>query len=103
MAPLYWSHEATNLSPKPPILINASDPFYSATALHFDRLLERFKAPICILNLIKHKENNKRESILLEEYGAAVAYLNQFLPNDKKMRYIAFDMSRASKNPDYDV
>jgi len=38
-----------------------------------------------------------RESILLSEYGNAISYLNQFLPDDQKIRYRAWDMSRASK------
>lgn len=45
----------------------------------------------------KQKEKTKRESILGKEFAEAIAYLNQFLPKDKQIRYIAWDMSRASK------
>jgi hypothetical protein len=31
------------------------------------------------------------------EYGECVEYLNQFLPEGKKMRYIAWDMALAAK------
>ena len=35
------------------IQVNANDPFYSAAALHFDRMFMRYGTPVCILNLIK--------------------------------------------------
>jgi hypothetical protein len=50
-----------------------------------------------ILNLIKKREPQPRESKLLDEYTQCVRYLNQFLPRDKKMVYRAWDMSRAYK------
>lgn len=33
--------------------MNLIDPFYSAAALHFDNLFERYGAPIYVLNLVK--------------------------------------------------
>lgn len=33
--------------------VNLVDPFYSAAALHFDDLFERYGAPIFVLNLVK--------------------------------------------------
>jgi phosphatidylinositol 3,5-bisphosphate 5-phosphatase len=50
-----------------------------------------------ILNLIKKREPQPRESKLLDEYTHCVNFLNQFLPEDKKMVYHAWDMSRAYK------
>ena len=50
-----------------------------------------------ILNLIKKREPQPRESKLLEEYTHCVNFLNQFLPEGKKMVYHAWDMSRAYK------
>ena len=73
------------------------DPFYGAAALHFNNLFERYGAPIYVLNLIKAKERQPRESKLLEEYTHAIDYLNQFLPEPKKIIHKAWDMSRASK------
>ena len=35
------------------ILVNLIDPFYSAAALHFDDLFERYGAPLYVLNLVK--------------------------------------------------
>jgi hypothetical protein len=79
------------------------DPFYSAAALHFDNLFERYGAPIYALNLIKSRERTPRESKLLKEYTNAINYLNQFLPEDKKIIYKPWDMSRAAKSRDQDV
>ncbi|KAM0255163.1 hypothetical protein ACHAQJ_006006 [Trichoderma viride] len=95
--PLYWTQDNTGVTPKPPIELNLVDPFYSAAALHFDNLFERYGAPIYVLNLIKSKERQPRESKLLAEYTHAIDYLNQFLPSDKKIIHKAWDMSRASK------
>ena len=66
-----------------------------AAAQHFDDLFRRYGAPITILNLIKRREPQPRESKLLDEYTQCVKYLNQFLPHGKKMVYRAWDMSRA--------
>ncbi|PNY29991.1 Polyphosphoinositide phosphatase [Tolypocladium capitatum] len=95
--PLYWTQDGTGVTPKPPIELNLVDPFYGAAALHFDDLFERYGAPIYVVNLIKAKERQPRESKLLEEYTHAIDYLNQFLPPGKKIIHKAWDMSRASK------
>lgn len=95
--PLYWSQDGTGVTPKPPIELNLVDPFYGAAALHFDNLFERYGAPVYVVNLIKAKERQPRESKLLEEYTQAINYLNQFLPIEKKIMHKAWDMSRASK------
>lgn len=101
--PLYWSQDSNGVAPKPDIEMNLVDPFYSAAALHFDNLFERYGAPVYVLNLVKSRERVPRESKLLHEYTDAIRYLNQFLPNDKKIVYKAFDMSRAAKSRDQDV
>ncbi|KAI7860657.1 SacI homology domain-containing protein [Circinella umbellata] len=96
--PLIWTQDPTNMSPKPPIELNVVDPFYTAAALHFENVFSRYGAPVIVLNLIKQKESHKRESILGSEFEQAITYLNQFLPKDKNIKYIAWDMSRASKS-----
>lgn len=101
--PLYWTQDNSGVSPKPDIELNLVDPFYSAAALHFDNLFERYGAPIYVLNLIKSRERTPRESKLLKEYTNAINYLNQFLPGDKKIIYKPWDMSRAAKSRDQDV
>ncbi|QLG73674.1 hypothetical protein HG535_0F01850 [Zygotorulaspora mrakii] len=94
--PLYWTQEASNLTAKPPIQINSVDPYFSSAALHFDMLFQRY-GNIQVLNLIKTKEKNPRETKLLREFEECIAYLNQFLPDVKKIDYKSWDMSRASK------
>ena len=67
--PLYWTQDSIGVSPKPDIEcklsslpgdthtnrneVNLVDPFYTAAALHFDDLFERYGSPIYVLNLIK--------------------------------------------------
>lgn len=95
--PLFWSQEASNLTTKPPITINIIDPFYSSAAKHFDKLFQRYGGgSIQILNLIKTKEKTPRETKLGKEFEKCITYLNQFLPEDKKLKYQSWDMSRAS-------
>ena len=101
--PLYWTQDNSGVSPKPDIELNLVDPFYTAAALHFDNLFERYGAPVYVLNLVKARERTPRESILLHEYSNAIKYLNQSLPAGKKIQYRAWDMSRASKSRDQDV
>ncbi|KAI5293315.1 phosphatidylinositol-3,5-bisphosphate 5-phosphatase [Ascosphaera acerosa] len=101
--PLYWLQDSNGVAPKPDIEMHLVDPFYSAAALHFDNLFERYGAPVYVLNLVKARERTPRESKLLREYTDAVRYLNQFLPADQKIIYKAFDMSRAAKARDQDV
>jgi phosphatidylinositol 3,5-bisphosphate 5-phosphatase len=101
--PLYWTQDNTGVHPKPPIELNLVDPFYGAAALHFDNLFERYGAPIYVLDLVKSRERTPRESKLLHEFTNAINYLNQFLPDDKKIIHKAWDMSRASKSRDQDV
>ncbi|SCU81017.1 LAFA_0C02300g1_1 [Lachancea sp. 'fantastica'] len=97
--PLCWSQEASNLTAKPPIEINVMDPFFSSAALHFDRLFQSYGGgPLQILNLIKTKEKTPREVKLLKEFEQCINYLNKFLPEDKKLQYTSWDMSRASKS-----
>lgn len=33
--------------------VNLVDPFFSAAALHFDDLFQRYGAPVIVLNLVK--------------------------------------------------
>ncbi|KAI9751629.1 MAG: phosphatidylinositol-3,5-bisphosphate 5-phosphatase [Lichina confinis] len=101
--PVYWTQDTSGVSPKPPIEINLIDPFYSAAALHFDNLFERYGTPVYVLNLVKARERMPRESKLLHEYTNAINYLNQFLPEKKRIIYKAWDMSRASRSRDQDV
>ncbi|EST05716.2 Synaptojanin, N-terminal [Kalmanozyma brasiliensis GHG001] len=101
--PVYWTQDSTNMSPRPPIEISLVDPYYSAAALHFDELFHRYGTPVIVLNLIKAKEKQEREVKLLRSFGECISYLNQFLPSSKRIKYIAWDMSQASKDQSQDV
>ncbi|KAJ3865788.1 polyphosphoinositide phosphatase [Lentinula novae-zelandiae] len=99
--PFYWTQESNVM--RPPIEISVADPFYTAAARHFDGLLKRYGSPITVLNLIKEQEPVPRESKLRDEYTQCVNYLNQFLPKDKQMNYVPWDMSKAYKSKNQDV
>ena len=101
--PLYWTQDNSGVTPKPAIDLNLQDPFYQPAALHFDHLFERYGCPVYVLNLIKARERTPRESKLLVEFQKCIEYLNQSLPEGKKIMYKAFDMSRASKTRGGDV
>uniref|UniRef100_A0A060SXW8 ARAD1A07876p n=1 Tax=Blastobotrys adeninivorans TaxID=409370 RepID=A0A060SXW8_BLAAD len=101
--PLYWSQDVSNMSPKPPIELTNVDPFFSSAALHFSDMFLRYGSPIMVLNLVKARERIPRESKLLKEYTQCINYLNKFLPEDKKIQYTAWDMSRASKGRNQEV
>ncbi|KAL7750221.1 phosphatidylinositol-3,5-bisphosphate 5-phosphatase [Sorochytrium milnesiophthora] len=98
--PLYWSQDTGNLAPKPPIQMDKQDPFYAAAALHFDDMFRRYGSPLYVLNLVKTKEKVKREAIIGNELELSVKYLAQFLPESRKIRYQAIDMSRVARTDD---
>uniref|UniRef100_A0A8C5NGZ8 SAC domain-containing protein n=1 Tax=Gouania willdenowi TaxID=441366 RepID=A0A8C5NGZ8_GOUWI len=95
--PLYWSQDISTMMPKPPIRLDQADPYAHVAALHFDQMLQRFGSPIIILNLVKKREKRKHEKILSEELYPAVTNLNQFLPPEHCIDYIAWDMARYTK------
>ncbi|KAF2162511.1 hypothetical protein M409DRAFT_27135 [Zasmidium cellare ATCC 36951] len=101
--PLYWTQDNSGVTPKPGIDVNLSDPFFQPAALHFDNLFERYGCPIYVLNLVKAREKVPRESKLLHEYQKCINYLNQSIPEDKKIQYKAYDMARAAKTRNSDV
>ncbi|KAF8473968.1 SacI homology domain-containing protein [Kalaharituber pfeilii] len=96
--PLFWTQENNAATPKPPIECRE---FHGS--LHFDNMFQRYGTPVIVLNLVKSRERVARESILLKEFTQAIMYLNQFLPKEHRIQYIAWDMSRASKSRDQDV
>jgi hypothetical protein len=103
--------------PKPDINVNRIDPFYAgkktigsnnssvfislqhflATIRHFQQLMQRYGAPIAVLNLIKQSEKRPRESKLNKELNDAMRYINSTLPDDLKIAYIAWDWKAAVK------
>ncbi|TLD37785.1 hypothetical protein E2P81_ATG03460 [Venturia nashicola] len=96
-------NDCVRVTPKPDIDVNLIDPFYTVAGIHFNDLFERYGSPVYVLNLVKQRERTPRERKLTEEYERALDFLNQSLPDNKKIQYHAFDMSRAAKSRDVDV
>ncbi|CCI50050.1 unnamed protein product [Albugo candida] len=101
--PVFWSQETSATLPKPPIVLNRVDPTYSACKKHIADLFQRYGSPIVALNLVKHSEKKERETIVGNEYVNAVEYLNSFMPPQHRIRYVALDYSRLSKQKDLNV
>ncbi|XP_062193033.1 phosphatidylinositol-3-phosphatase SAC1-like isoform X2 [Phragmites australis] len=101
--PLFWSQEASRFSPKPDIFVQRYDPTYEATKMHFDDLAQRYGHPIIILNLIKTVEKRPREMMLRREYFNAVGYLNQNVPEERKLRFIHWDFHKFAKSKSANV
>eukprot|EP00795_Rhopilema_esculentum_P017479 gene17479-9088_t len=98
-APFYWSQDTSQgrIVPKPQILVDRTDPYYASAALHLNKLMARFGAPIIILNLVKKRERRPHEQILSENLKQIVVYVNQFIPPEFAVQYIAWDMARVTK------
>ncbi|XP_069830928.1 polyphosphoinositide phosphatase isoform X1 [Dendropsophus ebraccatus] len=96
--PLYWSQDISTMMPKPPITLDQADPYAHVAAYHFDQMLQRFGSPIIILNLVKEREKRRHERILSDELVAAVTYLNQFVPPERSIVYIPWDMAKYTKS-----
>lgn len=94
--PTYWYQETSVTMPKPPILINRVDPDYLATGEHFVDLMTRYSAPIIVLDLVKHHEKRPRESLVGKEFQQAVNALNDSMPAERKILYIALDYSKIT-------
>ncbi|CAM6086971.1 unnamed protein product [Calypogeia fissa] len=101
--PLFWSQEASRLSPKPDIILQRYDPIYQATKLHFEDLAQRYGNPIIVLNLIKTVEKRPREMMLRREFANAVGYLNHILPEDSRLKFIHWDYHKFAKSKSANV
>jgi hypothetical protein len=88
------------------------------------QLFVKYGTPLVVLNLVKRKEKKPRESILSQEFTfvnclvfagqsfhsrfyplhrSTIKYLNQFLPPDKRIVLIAWDMAKCAKSKDGNV
>jgi hypothetical protein len=101
--PLFWSQEASRLSPKPDIILQRFDPVYQATRLHFEDLAARYGNPIIILSLIRTVEKRPREMMLRREFANAVGYLNQIFPEESRLKFIHWDFHKFAKRFAYSI
>ncbi|XP_010535792.1 PREDICTED: phosphoinositide phosphatase SAC4-like isoform X2 [Tarenaya hassleriana] len=92
--PLFWSQETSRLNLKPDIVLSKKDPYYDATRVHFQNLVERYGNPIIILNLIKTKEKKPRESILRAEFANAIDFINKDLSEENRLRFLHWDLHK---------
>ncbi|XP_067951044.1 polyphosphoinositide phosphatase-like [Watersipora subatra] len=95
--PLFWSQDLAKAMSKPPISLDFTDPYGGIAGTHFRNLLRRYGAPVIILSLVKRRERRRRESVLWDELVKTVTYLNQFMKDEHKIRYVAFDMARSNR------
>jgi hypothetical protein len=96
--PTYWYQETSVTMPKPPILVDRVDSNFLATQSHFSDLIKRYSVPIIVLDLVKHHERRKRESIVGKDFRHATEIINISMPPEHQIRYIALDFSRISKS-----
>ncbi|KAM1366199.1 hypothetical protein FF1_044285 [Malus domestica] len=101
--PLFWSQEASRLSPKPDIILQRYDPTYQATKLHFEDLAMRYGNPVIVLNLIKTVEKRPREMMLRREFASAVGYLNQIFSEENHLKFIHWDFHKFAKSKSANV
>eukprot|EP01026_Neomeris_dumetosa_P025902 TRINITY_DN21231_c0_g1_i2.p1 TRINITY_DN21231_c0_g1~~TRINITY_DN21231_c0_g1_i2.p1 ORF type:complete len:842 (-),score=65.31 TRINITY_DN21231_c0_g1_i2:676-3201(-) len=75
--PLFWTQKASTFQPRPEIrLRQIHETQYQTTLKHFNRLEKEYGKPIVVLNLLRQKERNPRESILRDEFTEAVSFIN---------------------------
>eukprot|EP00887_Chlorella_sp_A99_P005395 scaffold1.g5395.t1 len=95
--PLFWTQSADSASVKPKICLQHFDPLFAATRAHFEGLRARYGSPLVALNLVKQEERRPRESLLGQEYAAAVAHINRGLPSAQRVQYVPWDLSARAK------
>lgn len=59
-------------------------------------MFRRYSSPIIALDLVKQHEKRARESLVGGEFRRAVEVVNESIPLQHKIRYIALDYSRIT-------
>lgn len=59
-------------------------------------MFRRYSSPIIALDLVKQHEKRARESLVGSSFRQAVEVVNESLPVEHKVRYIALDYSRIT-------
>lgn len=94
--PTFWAQETSLTMPKPPIMLSRTDPDYLATQEHFTDMLRRYSSPILVLDLVKQHEKRARESLVGREFRQAIEIINESIPRQHQVRYIALDYSKIT-------
>ncbi|KAI3902155.1 hypothetical protein MKW92_008564 [Papaver armeniacum] len=74
-----------------PSSVSKKDQNYEATRLHFENLVKRYGNPIIILNLIK-------SLFSVTEFANAIEFINKDLPEENRLRFLHWDLSRHSRS-----
>lgn len=59
-------------------------------------MFRRYGSPIIALDLVKQHEKRARESMVGSSFRQAVEVVNESIPQEHKVRYIALDYSRIT-------
>lgn len=94
--PLFWCQDPNSMLPSPPIILNQNDFLHYGTIRHFSDMLQRYGAPIVIINLLRNNDKNK-EFYLSREYKDTVENLNDQIPEEYKLEYTSFDIKNEIK------
>ncbi|KMZ56542.1 Polyphosphoinositide phosphatase [Zostera marina] len=95
--PIFWSQETSLLNVKPDIIVSKNQNNLEATRLHFEDLFNRYGDSIIILNLIKTREKEPRESIIHKEFVNAVNAIVPNLPKRNCLQFLHKDLNELSK------
>jgi SacI homology domain len=96
--PLFWSQDSSPVIAKPKIVVQRYDPMHLATRRHFEDLFGRYGSPIMVVNLVRKREKSARETIIGPRFRNAVESINQYLPKEHQIAYLAWDFKKVSKS-----
>lgn len=95
--PGYWKQDVSVAVPRPPIQIVKQDPLYRAFTQHIALLLERYSAPIQVIDLVKTKEKHPRETLVYQLLNDSCQALNKQLPLGMQLEYSHIDFADVAK------
>ena len=96
--PVHWTQESNPIIAQPAIVIQKVDPLHLSTRTHIQDLWRRYGSPLLALNLTKQHERRKRECIIGTAFGESIQFINQFLPAQHAIDYLAWDFKKVSKS-----
>lgn len=100
--PGYWKQDVSVAVPRPPIQIVRNDPLYRTFTTHIALLLQRYSAPVQVLDLVKTKEKHPRESLVADLLRQSCQFLNQRTPAGMQIQYWHVDFADIAKHSSVD-
>ena len=95
--PGYWKQDVSMAVPRPPIQIIKNDPLYRTFVQHIKLLLERYSAPIQVIDLVQTKEKHPRETLVYQLLYDSCQFVNKQLPMGMKLSYMHIDFADIAK------